>query len=58
MVEQSAGRRPVEGARDVRAYIEEMLAELADLASASGERRLATTLRMTALEAARQPERV
>jgi hypothetical protein len=41
---------------DVREYIEEMLAQLADLAAARGERRLATTLRMTALEAARQPE--
>ena len=51
-----AEKRPVETARDVRAYIEEMLAELADLASSRGERRLATTLRMVALEAAREPE--
>ncbi len=39
------------------APIESMLAELADLAGAAGERRLASTLRLLALDAARAPER-
>ena len=44
--------------QDVREYIEAMLAELADLAAAAGDRRLAGTLRLLALDAARAPERV
>ena len=42
----------------VREYIESMLAELADLAAATGDRRLASTLRLLALDAARAPERI
>ena len=57
MSEQRAEERRTACPRDVRVYIEEMLAELADLASARGERRLAASLRMVALEAAREPER-
>ena len=39
--------------RSVREYIQEMLDQLAELAAASGDRRLATTLRMAAVEATR-----
>ena len=38
---------------DVLEYIEEMLSELAALAEGSGERRLATSMRLLAIEAAR-----
>lgn len=38
---------------DIAAYIEDMLSELADLASTQGFRTLSTSLRMTALDAAR-----
>ena len=54
MPNQTAKADPSRG--DVREYIEEMLAELADLAGANGQRRLAATLRLLALEAARSPE--
>lgn len=43
-------------AEQVRAYVEEMLDALSKLATASGQRRLATTLQTAALEAARRPE--
>lgn len=43
-------------AEQVRMYVEEMLDALSKLASASGQRRLATTLQTAALEAARRPE--
>ncbi len=56
MPEQVA-TRPDRNPQAVRDYIEEMLAELADLAAAVGERRLASTLRLLALDAARAPER-
>ena len=56
MPEQVASR-PDRSPQDVREYIESMLAELADLAATSGDRRLAGTLRLLALEAARSPER-
>lgn len=36
-----------------RAYISDMLAELSDLASAHGDRRLALTLQLAAVDAAR-----
>ncbi len=42
------------GSEDYGDYISDMLAELADLASAKGDRRLAVNLRMAALEAARE----
>ena len=38
---------------DIAAYIEDMLSELADLAATHGFRSLSTSLRMTALDAAR-----
>lgn len=38
-----------------RAYISDMLAELAELAGAHGDKRLALTLQMAALDAARRP---
>ena len=38
---------------DVLEYIEQMLSELAALAESSGERRLATSMRLLAIEAAR-----
>ncbi|HYD46249.1 MAG TPA: hypothetical protein VEA79_13370 [Phenylobacterium sp.] len=38
---------------DIAAYIEDMLSELADLASTHGFRPLSTSLRMIALDAAR-----
>ena len=56
MPEQSASRAD-RSPQAVREYIEAMLAELADLAAATGERRLAATLRLLALDAARAPER-
>ena len=56
MPEQAANRTG-RSRQDVREYIEDMLAELADLAAGSGDRRLAATLRLLALEAARRPER-
>ena len=41
-----------------RAYISDMLAELAELAGAHGDKRLALTLQLAALDAARaKPER-
>jgi hypothetical protein len=43
--------------RDVRAYIEDQLDTLAQLASARGERRLAVALQLAALEAARTEPR-
>jgi len=50
----------VEGERDqtvtYRDYIADMLAQLADLAAAQGDRRLATTLRLTAVDVERGPE--
>ena len=52
-VESRADRSP----QAVREYIESMLAQLADLAAATGDRRLASTLRLLALDAARTPER-
>jgi septal ring factor EnvC (AmiA/AmiB activator) len=38
-----------------RDYISDMLAELAELAGAQGDRRLALTLQLAALDAARSP---
>ena len=55
MPEQAASRAD-RSPQAVREYIESMLAELADLAAATGERRLAATLRLLVLEAARAPE--
>ena len=49
--------RPDRSPQAVREYIESMLAELADLAASAGDRRLAGTLRLLALDAARAPER-
>lgn len=46
---EDAGQPP-QGVRD---YIESMLEELAELASRSGELKLAATLRLTALEVSR-----
>ena len=43
--------------RDVRAYIEDQLDTLAQLATARGERRLAVALQLAALEAARSEPR-
>ena len=56
MGDQTASRAD-RSPQQVREYIEEMLAELAELAASSGERRLAGTLRLLALDAARTPER-
>ena len=50
---KSDGLNPPPASRDVRAYIEDQLDQLAQLASARGERRLAVALQMAALEAAR-----
>ena len=47
---------PPPATRDIRAYIEDQLDTLAQLATARGERRLAVALQMAALEASR-PER-
>ena len=52
-VQPAAAPERIGQARD---YIEAMLVELADLAATSGQRRLATNLRIVALEAARAPE--
>ena len=41
---------------EIAAYIEDMLGELAEVASAHGLRKLATSLLMVAVEAARQAE--
>ena len=41
---------------EIAAYIEDMLGELAEVASAHGLRKLATSLLMVAVEAARQSE--
>ena len=57
MADQTASKAD-RSPQQVRAYIEEMLAELAELAAASGERRLAATLRLLSIDAARAPERV
>jgi glutamate synthase domain-containing protein 2 len=56
MPDQTASRAD-RSPQDVRDYIEEMLAELAELAAGVGDRRLAATLRLLALDAARAPER-
>ena len=56
MPEQAASRAD-RSPQAVRDYIEAMLAELADLAAASGDRRMAATLRLLVLDAAREPER-
>ena len=56
MPEQAANRAD-RSPEAVREYIETMLAELADLAAATGDRRLAATLRLLALDAARAPRR-
>jgi len=47
-----AERDQVEAYRD---YISDMLAELAELASQHGDRRLAVALQLAALDAARSP---
>ena len=54
---EQAVNRTGRSRQDVREYIEDMLAEFADLAAGSGDRHLAATLRLLALEAARRPER-
>ena len=51
------GIKPPPAGRDIRAYIEDQLDMLAQLASARGERRLAVALQMAALEAARSEPR-
>jgi hypothetical protein len=56
MSQQNPETNHTPNAGQARSYIEAMLVELADLAASRGERRLATTLRMVALEAARAPE--
>ena len=56
MADQTASRAD-RSPQQVREYIESMLGELAELAAATGERRLAATLRLLALDAARAPER-
>ena len=48
-----AGHNPPPAGRDIRAYIEDQLDALAQLAAARGESRLAVALQMAALEAAR-----
>ena len=56
MPDQTASRAD-RSPQDVRDYIEDMLAELAELAAGVGDRRLAATLRLLALDAARRPQR-
>ena len=56
-VRDQASGRLERSPQAVREYIESMLAELADLAAGTGDRRLASTLRLLALDAARAQER-
>ena len=51
--QDEGGKEVPQTKQGVRDYIESMLDELAELAGRSGEPKLATTLRMAALEASR-----